>query len=55
MSQYFAMGGYAVFIWPCYALAVVLLVGALVLAARRLHAAKHALGGDDSDETDAAS
>ena len=54
MSAYFAMGGYAAFIWPSYALAVVLLVGAFVLAARRLDAATRALEGDDGEkETDA--
>ncbi|HVZ01494.1 MAG TPA: heme exporter protein CcmD [Dongiaceae bacterium] len=49
MSEYFAMGGYAAFIWPSYALALVLLVGVFALAARRLEAATRALddrGGD---------
>jgi heme exporter protein D len=46
MSQYFAMGGYAAFIWPSYALAVLLLVVVFVLAARRLNAATHALDGE---------
>jgi heme exporter protein D len=50
MSSYFAMGGYAAFIWPSYALAVVLLVGAFVLAARRLDAAARALEGDEAGE-----
>jgi heme exporter protein D len=50
MSQYFAMGGYAAFIWPSYGLAVVLLTGVFVLAARRLHAATRALEGDQSQE-----
>jgi len=49
-AQYFSMGGYAAFIWPSYALAVVLLVGVFVLAARRLDAATRALGGDESEE-----
>src|SRR6185503_17561829 len=58
MSTYFAMGGYAVFIWPSYALAVVLLALVFVLAARRLEAATRALedvetpenaAGDDAD------
>ena len=57
MSAYFAMGGYAVFSWPSYALAVVLLIGVFMLAARRLEAATRALddlGDDAGDETDSA-
>ena len=42
MSDYFAMGGYAAFIWPSYALAVVLLIGVFGVAARRLEAATRA-------------
>jgi heme exporter protein D len=60
MSDYFAMGGYAAFIWPSYTLAVVLLVVAFVLAARRLDRATRALDGDAGgdaagDEADSAS
>jgi heme exporter protein D len=46
VSDYFAMGGYAAFIWPSYALAVLLLVGVFVLATQRLGAATRALEGD---------
>jgi len=54
MSAYFSMGGYAAFIWPSYALAVVLLIGAFVLAARRLGAATRALGPEqDAGEEEA--
>jgi heme exporter protein D len=49
VSQYFAMGGYAAFIWPSYALAVLLLVGVFVLAARRLNAATRALDGAENE------
>jgi heme exporter protein D len=55
MSAYFAMGGYAAFIWPSYALAVVLLIGVFTLAARRLDAAARALdalGEETGEETD---
>ncbi len=48
MSAYFAMGGYAAFIWPSYTLAVLLLVGVFVLATRRLQAASRALDGEES-------
>ncbi|MES1150942.1 MAG: heme exporter protein CcmD [Dongia sp.] len=55
MSDYFAMGGYAAFIWPSYALAVVLLIGVFGVAARRLEAATRALGdADEDDDTDSA-
>ena len=27
MSEFFYMGGYASFIWPCYILAIILVVG----------------------------
>ena len=30
MSDYFAMGGYAAYVWPAYAVTVVMLVGTLV-------------------------
>jgi len=38
MSEYFAMGGYAAFIWPAYALATVCLVGMVVTSRRTLKA-----------------
>jgi heme exporter protein CcmD len=38
MSGFLAMGGYGAFVWPCFALAVVVLAWN-VTAARRLHAA----------------
>jgi heme exporter protein D len=50
MSEYFAMGGYAAFIWPSYGVAAVLLVVLLVLSTRRLQAAERAL--DKEDTTD---
>lgn len=36
MNEYFSMGGYAEFVWPCFFLTAVVLVWN-VLAARRLH------------------
>jgi heme exporter protein D len=50
MNEYFAMGGYAVFIWPSYGVAAVLLVVLFLLSARRLQAAERAL--DKEDTTD---
>jgi heme exporter protein D len=50
MSEYFAMGGYAAFIWPSYGVAAVLLVVLFVLSARRLQAAECALDDKDAAE-----
>ena len=36
MSSFFAMGGYAAFVWPAYAIVAVVLVGLLVLSIRVL-------------------
>lgn len=38
MSDFFAMGGYAAYVWPAYALAALVLVGLLVASLRGLHA-----------------
>lgn len=35
MSDFFAMGGYAAYVWPAYALALVLLIGFLIVSLRR--------------------
>ena len=34
LTRFFAMGGYAVYVWPCYALAA-LVIGLNIAAARR--------------------
>jgi heme exporter protein CcmD len=36
MSEFFAMGGYGAYIWPCYALTLIVLVGIAVSARRAL-------------------
>lgn len=51
MTEYFAMGGYAAFIWPSYGVAIVLLIVLFLLSARRLNAAENALN-DESSDTD---
>jgi heme exporter protein CcmD len=38
MSNFLDMGGYGVYVWPCFALAAIVLAWNVV-AARRLHAA----------------
>ena len=35
MSEFFAMGGYARFVWPAYGAVLVLLVGLLLLSLRQ--------------------
>ena len=36
LAQFFDMGGYAVFVWPAYAVAAVALIGLLVQSLRDL-------------------
>jgi heme exporter protein D len=36
MSDYFAMGGYAAYVWPAYAVTAVVLIGLLVVTLRDL-------------------
>jgi heme exporter protein D len=50
MSEYFAMGGYAAFVWPSYGVAAILLVVLFLLSARRLQTAEQALDGKDAAE-----
>ncbi len=42
MNEFLAMGGYGTYVWPCFALAAVVLTWNVV-AARRLHAAAREL------------
>ena len=44
VADWLAMGGYAAFVWPCYVLAAILLVGMAAQAYARLAAAERALG-----------
>ena len=36
MTEFFAMGGYAAYVWPAYALAALVMVGLLVASLRGL-------------------
>lgn len=38
MNHFFAMGGYAVYVWPAYGVAAVVLIGVLVASLRSLRA-----------------
>jgi heme exporter protein D len=49
LSNYLAMGGYAAFIWPSYAVGVLLLAALFLLSAWRLDAAERALEADTAD------
>lgn len=40
MSEFFAMGGYAAFVWPCFLLTAVVLVWNVVAARRMLDGAR---------------
>jgi len=51
-SDYFAMGGYAAFIWPSYGVATLLLIVLFLLSARRLRTAERALGDNHAADTD---
>ena len=43
MAEFFAMGGYAAYVWPAYGLAALVLVGILVATWKGLHAAESTL------------
>jgi len=49
MSEYFAMGGYAAFIWPSYGVAALLLAALFLLSARRLKSAEQTLDDSGAD------
>jgi len=40
MAAFFAMGGYALFVWPCYVLALAVMAGLLVNSLLRARAAE---------------
>jgi heme exporter protein D len=43
MSRYLAMGGYAAFVWPAYAVALAVLGGITIQSWRRYRASRRAL------------
>ena len=55
LAEFFAMGGYAGFVWPAYGIAALVLIGVLVLSLQQLRRARETLrrydlqsGGDRS-------
>jgi heme exporter protein D len=51
MQQFFAMGGYAVYLWPAYAIAAVVMIGLLVQTLASLRARERELAslGEKAD------
>ncbi len=43
VREYLAMGGYAAFVWPSYAITALVMLGILVLTLRSLRQRQHAL------------
>ena len=43
MMEFFEMGGHGIYIWPCYGLAFVLLVGLLITSVKHLSQSKRDL------------
>jgi heme exporter protein D len=48
LASFFAMGGYAPFVWPAFGLAAAVLLGLLIASLRRLRAAKAELAAAES-------
>lgn len=46
LERFFAMGGYAAFVWPAYGVAAIVLIGFFWQRWRRLRAAERALAGE---------
>lgn len=55
LGDWLAMGGYAAFIWPCYILAALLIVGLALQAWLRLAAAQRTLSNQARHGGDAGS
>ena len=45
MSEFFSMGGYAVFVWSAYGISALVLIGILVATLARLKAVRRRLAG----------
>jgi len=48
LQRFFAMGGYAAYVWPAYGIALIVLVGMLLVRWRRLRTAEQGLAGGDA-------
>jgi len=52
MSEFFAMDGYAAFIWPSYALTALGVIGLAVFALSERHSAKARLAREEDEASD---
>lgn len=43
MDEFFAMGGYAAYVWSAYGVAVLVLIGLVVATLARRHSSRHSL------------
>jgi heme exporter protein D len=43
MAEFFAMGGYATYVWPAYGITVLVLTGLVVATLARRHRSRHSL------------
>ncbi len=53
LTEFFDMGGYGVYVWPCYLIAALVMAGMLALSLRSLARARRTLdqlqaGGDEA-------
>ncbi len=49
MNSFFAMGGYAAYVWPAYGLAAVVLIGLWVASVRSLRAREREIEAAEAD------
>ncbi|MBT7769417.1 MAG: heme exporter protein CcmD [Rhodospirillales bacterium] len=49
MQEFLDMGGYAAFIWPCFIVSAVLLVGLLVVSQRQLRTTEATLNALEAE------
>jgi heme exporter protein D len=49
MQEFLDMGGYAAFIWPCFIVSAVLLVGLLVVSGRQLKSTQTTLNALEAE------
>lgn len=43
MAEFFAMGGYAAYVWPAYGSALLVLIGLVIATLARWHSSRHSL------------
>lgn len=48
VTEFFAMGGYGAYVWPCFAVVAAVMVALAVMSLRRLRTAEQALAKIDT-------